>query len=325
MTAQVSLVMTVLNEELTLTQFFESLRKQTVQPHQVVVVDGGSSDRTVEVVNHARTRSPMLRIQLISAPGVGISEGRNLGVHAAQCDLIAVTDAGVELQVDWLERLIQALEPDVQWVGGYYRPQADTRLQATIVYAITPPIREIRSATFLPSSRSLLFRKSAWQAVGGYPEWLDYCEDLIFDLKLATAFPGCGKFAPDAVARWEGRSTLGAFWKQYFRYARGDGKSGLWWRRHALRYLAYSFWFAAILNKGPIRIAGLMTWLYYQSKFVRRSTFHSKNETVRSWLILTPAIVTVGDVAKMTGYPAGLFWRSRHRPDKRLIVPDLDR
>ena len=47
-----------------------------------------------------------------------------------------------------------------------------------------PTRDEVDPATFLPSSRSVAFRKAAWAAVGGYPEWLDYCEDLVFDLSL---------------------------------------------------------------------------------------------------------------------------------------------
>ena len=43
---------------------------------------------------------------------------------------------------------------------------------------------DINPQTFLPSSRSVAFCKTAWEAVGGYPEWLDYSEDLVFDMAL---------------------------------------------------------------------------------------------------------------------------------------------
>src|SRR5205085_4115204 len=87
-------------------------------------------------------------------------------------------------------------------------------------------------------SRSVAFRKSAWAEVGGYPEWLDYSEDLVFDMSLRDV----GKrfaFAPEARAYFRPRSTLRAFFLQYYRYARGDGKADLWRKRHAARYLTY--------------------------------------------------------------------------------------
>lgn len=104
--------------------------------------------------------------------------------------------------------------------------------------AVLPLANEINPATFLPSSRSVALRKSAAEAVGGYPEWLDYCEDLIFDLRLKqVAAPFV--FAPDALVYFRPRSSLRAFFKQYYLYARGDGKADLWRKRHIIRYLTY--------------------------------------------------------------------------------------
>ena len=74
--------------------------------------------------------------------------------------------------------------------------------------------------------------------MGGYPEWLDYCEDLIFDLRLRNLV-GPFVFAPEALVYFRPRPNLRAFFVQYYRYARGDGKADLWRRRHAIRYLTY--------------------------------------------------------------------------------------
>ena len=49
---------------------------------------------------------------------------------------------------------------------------------------VLPTVDEIKPDGFLPSSRSVAYTKTAWAAAGGYPEWIDYCEDLIFDLRL---------------------------------------------------------------------------------------------------------------------------------------------
>src|SRR3990172_534908 len=75
-------------------------------------------------------------------------------------------------------------------------------------------------------------------AVGGYPEWLDYCEDVIFDLKLREKY-GPFVFVPEAVVHFRPRPNLRALFQQYHRYARGDGKANLFPRQHAIRYLTY--------------------------------------------------------------------------------------
>ena len=77
-----------------------------------------------------------------------------------------------------------------------------------------PVFADVDPATFLPSSRSVAFRKSAWEAASGYPEWLDYCEDLVFDLALADHGLTC-RFAPGAIVRFRPRGSLRGFWKQY--------------------------------------------------------------------------------------------------------------
>ena len=55
----------------------------------------------------------------------------------------------------------------------------------------------MRPARFLPSSRSVAFRKSAWTAIGGYPAWLDYGEDIVFDLALQERFNAYVSFLLD--------------------------------------------------------------------------------------------------------------------------------
>ena len=92
---------------------------------------------------------------------------------------------------------------------------------------VLPTVDEVKPESFLPSSRSVAFTKEAWEAAGGYPEWIDYCEDLIFDFRLRDA-AGPFAWAPEAVAHFRPRGSLKSFFKQYYRYARGDGKADLW-------------------------------------------------------------------------------------------------
>ena len=77
-----------------------------------------------------------------------------------------------------------------------------------------PCVEEIAPDSFMPSSRSVAFRRSAWDAVGGYPAWMSFSEDLLFDLALKNRGFRFA-FAPRAIVKFRPRSNLAAFWRQY--------------------------------------------------------------------------------------------------------------
>src|SRR5215217_1649684 len=106
LTLPASLIMTVRNEAASLPGLFESILRQTALPAEVVIVDGGSTDGTQDVV---RRYAAQLPLRLIERPGANISEGRNTAIEHAGCDIIAATDAGVRLEPAWLETLVMPL------------------------------------------------------------------------------------------------------------------------------------------------------------------------------------------------------------------------
>src|SRR5438046_660918 len=124
-------------------------------------------------------------------------------------------------------------------VSGFFVPEPQSTFELAMGATVLPRVSEIDPERFLPSSRSIAFTKAAWQAVGGYPEWLDYCEDLVFDFALRRR--GAFAFAPAALVHFRPRGSLRSFFRQYYLYARGDGKAGLWPWRHAMRYATYLF------------------------------------------------------------------------------------
>jgi hypothetical protein len=125
----------------------------------------------------------------------------------------------------------------------------------------------------------------------------------VFDLALRDA--GCRfAFAPEAIAHFRPRTSLRAFFKQYFLYARGDGKADLWRMRHAIRYTTYAL-LILLLRSGPPGwcIAVLGGLAYCRRPWMRLP----RREPIA--VALVPVIRCVGDVAKMLGYPVGVWWR----------------
>lgn len=177
-------------------------------------------------------------IRLVTG-GHNISSGRNHAIAHASGAIIACTDAGLVLDPHWLERLIAPIEQGrADQTGGFYCPQPHSLFELVLGATNYRNVTEIDPARFLPFGNCMAFRREAWAAVGGFPEWLNHCEDLVFDLALDQA--GYQReFVPDAVIMFRPRSSLRAFFRQYYFYARGDGIAGLWTKRHLIRYATY--------------------------------------------------------------------------------------
>lgn len=352
---KLSLIFTVLNEGNSLRPLLESLCRQSRQPDEVVVADGGSADGTVRVLQEYAGR---LNLRVLETPGSNIAQGRNEAIRAAVGDVIAVTDAGVVCEAEWLERLVTPFAsppappaplrsgdhgllteehgqergdaPSPGWVlsagagrvgvgagvAGFFKSAPRSAFEVAMGATVLPDAEEINPATYLPSSRSVAFFKSAWEAVGGYPEWLDYSEDVVFDQALRARY-GPFQFVPEALVHFRPRSSLGEFFRQYYQYARGDGRAGLFTRLHLIRYFTY-------LVAVPLGVYAALTvspWLWLLGAlaglaYVRRPLFRLRSKLGAltpqerfEALALIPVIRIVGDAAKMCGWPVGVMWR----------------
>jgi len=315
---KVSIIATVKNEGEALRPLLDSIYDQTRQPDEVVICDGGSTDRTLAVLDEYRQWLPL---RVVEEPGSNISRGRNVAIAAATGDIIAGTDAGVVLSPTWLEEIVAPFaDESVQVVSGWFEADPYTDFEVVMGSTVLPTLDDIDPQTFLPSSRSVAYRKSAWAAVGGYPEWLEHSEDLVFDMALRERY-GPFPFVPGAVAYFRPRPDLRSFYRQYYAYARGDGKANLWIKRHAIRYATYL-----------IGIPLILRWIWREKwigwalmalgvgAYTRRPAERLWTGT-RGWrpperlraFGLVLIIRLVGDIAKMVGYPAGVLWRFRNR------------
>jgi glycosyltransferase involved in cell wall biosynthesis len=331
---RVSVIATVFNERASIERLLDSLAAQTRRPDEVVICDGGSSDGTAAFIAAYAQRYPgrLPGLHVIVEPGANISRGRNVAIAAAQGPIIAATDAGVRLSGAWLERLVAPwAQPGAAplAVAGMFAADAQGVFQTAMAATVLPLPAEIDPQHFLPSSRSVAFTKDAWAQAGGYPEWLDYCEDLLFDFAindLRPDQPTAFAWAPEALVYFRPREHLRSFWTQYYRYARGDGKADLWRKRHIVRYVTYLVVLPALLGHtwfgffarwlgwlGLLAGIALYCWRPWQ-----RLLQLGRGLRAGEWLAaaaLVPVIRATGDLAKMCGYPVGRWWRWRHRTE----------
>jgi glycosyltransferase involved in cell wall biosynthesis len=311
---KVSVIATVRNEALTIDDLIESLRDQTRHPDEIVIADGGSTDDTADRVE--RWIAGGTPISLVRCPGANIAAGRNRAIEASTGEIIASTDAGTRLDRRWLEKLVAPLESGADVTMGFFLGAPRTTFEKALAATTLPDVDEVDPARFIASSRSIAFTRAAWKAVGGYPEWLDYCEDVVFDLKFRSAGFRIA-WEPGAIVHYRPRNSVSSYARQYYRYGRGDGKANLWPYRQIARYLTYTiaplvtlsgFWY----KRSWLLVAvGACIYLYRPWRRVLKSTGGLPAGDRLLAFGYVPYLRLVGDVSKMIGYPVGVWWRLR--------------
>lgn len=320
----VSLCATVFNEAESIEAWVRGLSTQTRPPDEIVICDAGSTDGTVDRLRDLAGSND--RVKFLVEPGANISQGRNAAIAAAQGPIIAVTDAGTVADDDWLEELVRPLEEDEELgvSAGFYRPAGRDFFEMVLATVITPRFHDLYPNGYPPSSRSVAFRKFWWQEVGGYPEWLRVCEDLIFDIRMKDAGARF-EFVPGAVVSWYPRPDLKGYFRQYFGYARGDGHAHLYTGRHAVRYGAYLLGLGLAARSSRSRLARILLTVgivLHFKRFIGRVFDQQPYDDVRGAVrayALIPVIVVTGDVAKMLGYPKGVFERWKAGSEEGLL------
>ena len=260
---KVTLVATVKNEAGNAGEWLENLGQQTRIPDEVILLEGGSTDNTLGILREF-AENTSLDLKLFSRPGTNIATRRNLGVGFARHFVIAMSDFGCTLKPDWLEKIVLPFEinPETEVVAGFYQAVARTRLGLSARQELVPNLADVSPQHFLPACRSIAFKKSAWESVGGFPEWLTQTgEDTYFDLQLKIKSKNWA-FVPDAQVQWHSPTTLGAIWRKLFNWAAGDGESGAFAKRYwssAVNFYRRSFLFLLGLGIGFVA-----SWFNYR-------------------------------------------------------------
>ena len=304
---KVTLISTVKDVAAHIEEFLGSLAVQTRAPDEVIIVDGGSIDGTPELLRRSES------VTVIEERGANISRGRNLAIGAATHDVIAVTDADCVLDPAWLERILEPIESGADVSMGFTEPIVDGFVQECVASINLLDASEVDAARFMPSARSVAFRRGSIDAVGGYPEWLAIGEDMWVNHRWRELGLDM-RFAPDAIVRWRLRPTLTATWAQYFRYARGDAQAGMNPERHALRFGVYGGLAVALGSRKrwpkALAVAGAAA---YACKPIQRAWRRMPDTSERAAAaIVVPALMGWIDTAKFAGYAAGLFDRAMH-------------
>ncbi len=311
----ISLITTVLNENNNLADWLDGILSQTVLPEEIIIVDGGSKDSTWEMLVEKSKQNSLIKVWQHSG---NISVGRNFAISKAQGEIIVVTDAGCNYSVNWFGKITEPILSGrssfvATGFGPWFKP--DDNLLTRLIAASTIPAPFEFRKNWLPSSRSVAFKKEVWQQVGGYPQWIPLCEDVIFDLKIFKLRIKT-EFVREPLVFWRPRTTLKNYFKQLFGYTRSDGHGKLWFKRQLIRYVFYSVNIILLYLSYEVSrvlvVLLVLAWLDYLRKFWKRwFVYCEKLSLVNKILgfVLLPLIIVFGDVAKMCGWPVGVYER----------------
>ena len=170
-----SLVVRAYNEEEHIGRLLEGVRHQTVQDVQVILVDSGSTDATSAI-------AAQYGAELVHIPPADFTFGRslNLGLAAANCELVAVASAHVfPIYPDWLERLLEPFaDPQVALTYGKQRGNEHSLFSEQQVFSRWFPENSApdQPHPFCNNANAAL-RRSVWER-HPYDESLTGLEDL---------------------------------------------------------------------------------------------------------------------------------------------------
>lgn len=223
----VSVVIPVLNEESRIQECLESVQAQTYQREQieVIVADGGSSDRTRELVAVLAQDDP--RIRLIDNPGRNQAAGLNVAIAVSRGDVIARLDGHAAWRPWHLEHCVRVLEETgADNVGGTMEGVGESVVAQATALATASPFgmggaRYRYSRTMIETDTVFLgcFRRSALERVGPFNEALPPHEDYELNHRIRRS-GGRIVFSPEIPTTYWVRDSWARLALQFFRYGR---------------------------------------------------------------------------------------------------------
>lgn len=183
----VSVIIPAYNAEKTILATLESVQKQTLSDIELIVIDDGSTDRTVEITNAVQDS----RVKVFSYQNSGVSVARNQGIQQAVGDFISFIDADDSWTSDKLQLQLKALQknPDA---GVAYSWTTFVDEKGNVLYEQEPIFHEgnvypqLLVENFILNGSNVLIRRRFVEAVGEFYAPLKYAEDWEFYIRLAA-------------------------------------------------------------------------------------------------------------------------------------------
>jgi succinoglycan biosynthesis protein ExoA len=222
------------NEAEFIAELLEAGRAQDRPPSEIIVVDNGSTDRSVEVVEAYAAQYPSPPIRVLRCARPGAAAAMNTGIRAATGDVIVRLDGHSRPRPDYIRRAVDHLaEPRAGVVGGVWEinPGASTLRARAIALAVASRLgsggaayrhrNAYRAATDVDTVPFGCYSRTLWKALNGYDDELLVVEDGDFNYRVRKA--GYRVILdPEIRCTYFPRRRMRTLGRQYFRYG--------WWK-----------------------------------------------------------------------------------------------
>ncbi|MBC7130690.1 glycosyltransferase [Candidatus Bathyarchaeota archaeon] len=216
---KVSIIVTALDNEHTIGECLKSIFELDYPSElmEVLVVDGGSEDSTVKIVENYPVK---LFVKPLNAPAA-----YNYALKMASADIVGFIDADAKVEKDWLRKLIVHLyDPKVAGASGTIKTwNYNSVLPRCIGYDMEYRYSRIKGETNRVATMNLLLKKSIIEEVGGFNENLP----TQYETDPAVRITSRGYkiiLEPAAKCYHFNRSTWRDYFKQQFKYGKNTLK-----------------------------------------------------------------------------------------------------
>lgn len=203
---------------------------------EIIVADGGSRDRTREIVARIAAEDP--RVQVVDNPRRVQAAAMNEVIRRARGDVVIRMDIHAEYARDYVRRCVEVLErTGADNVGGAQRARAETPFQQALCAALDSPLgmggaryRSADAEGWVDTVFLGAFRRSVFEEVGLYDPGAVTNEDAELNQRIIDA-GGRVYLSRDIVVHYAPRDSFRKLAVQYFRYGRGRARTVLKHRR----------------------------------------------------------------------------------------------
>jgi glycosyltransferase involved in cell wall biosynthesis len=227
----VSVLVPVLDEEAHLEAALALMREQQVPGGlEILAIDGGSRDRSAEILAAVSAEDP--RVRVFENPARRTPQALNIGLRAARGEYVARMDAHTWYPSDYLARGIERLERgDVAWVSGPQLAEGHGRWSRRVALALTTPLG-IGGASFRKATEEVevdsgftgVWRRETLTEQGGWDEGWPINQDAELAARVRAA-GGRIVCIPEMAAKYVPRDSLKALGRQYWRYGQYRAKT----------------------------------------------------------------------------------------------------
>jgi succinoglycan biosynthesis protein ExoA len=226
----VSIVIPCLDEERYITNLLDSLGAQDYGPDgiEVVVADGGSTDRTRELVEGYASR--FMRLALVDNPKRITVGGLNAGMDAATGDCWIIIGAHSLVREDFVRASVEALQrTGAACVGGPIETVGEGETGKAIAAAMSSPFgvgdakfRYAETEEEVDTVPFGCYHRRVWEVVGRFDETVDGADEDSYNARLIEA-GGRIVLVPSIRSTYFPRRTFKALGKQYWEYGAAKG------------------------------------------------------------------------------------------------------